>query len=230
MDGSRWRGTAMLLLVPAAAVSLVGCGNSGSSTGGATTAGAALFSAAKLRGALLTQVNGIKAAEPATTGDYTSLAAVDPGRQVSRGVSVTPRACADNTPDGFNAALIAGAPAAAVTFRVGHNGVSEMLVSSSAAAGALAAKVPAQCARYEETIGGKTFKYTVKESVIKGIGEEAHVLNVRSTGGTADDMWSLVYRGPGFVGSVTVVGPGASEAAVKSLGKHAYAFAAKELS
>jgi len=92
------------------------------------------------------------------------------------------------------------------------------------------AKVPAQCARYAETIGGKTSRYTVRESAIKGIGEEAHVLNVRSTGGTADDMWSLVYRGPGFVGSVTVVGPGASEAAVKSLGKRAYAFAAKELS
>ena len=228
MDGSRWRGTAILLLVPAAAVGLIGCGNSGSSATTPNT-GAAPFTAAKLRGALLTKVNGIKATAPATTGDYTSLAAADPSRHMSAGVSVTPRACTGYAPSGLNAALIAGSPAAAVTFRVGHNGVSEMLVSSPATSSALMAKVPAQCSRYAETIGGKTFRYTVKESAIKGIGEEAHVLNVRSTGGTADDMWSLVYRGPGFVGSVTVVGPGASEAAVKSLGKRAYAFAAKEL-
>jgi hypothetical protein len=218
----------MLLLAPAA-VSLIGCGHSGSSATSSNT-GAAPFTAARLRGALLTKVNGIEATAPATTGDYTSLAAVDPSRHMSAGVRVTPKACTGYAPSGLNAALIAGSPAAAVAFRVGHNGVSEMLVSSSATSSALMARVPAQCARYTETIGGKTFRYTVKESAVKGIGEEAHVLNVRSTGGTADDMWSLVYRGPGFVGSVTVVGPGASEVAVKSLGKRAYAFAAKELS
>ena len=228
MGGSRCRGTAVLLLVPAAALGLVGCSHTGSS---ATTTGAtAPFSAAELRGALLPKVNGIKAAAPATTGSYASLAAADPSTQLSGGVRVTPKACADDVPDGFNAAVIAGAPAAAVSFRVGHNDVSEMLVSSSAASSALAARVPARCARYKETVGGKTFKYTVRESSVKGIGKEARVLNVRSTGGSADDMWSLVYRGDGFVGSVTVIGPGASEAAVKSLARHAYAFATKELS
>jgi hypothetical protein len=229
MDGSRWRGTAMLLLVPAAAVGLIGCSHSGSSSS-TTGAAAAPFSAAKLRGALLTKLDGLKATGPASTGNYTSLAAADPSRHLAAGVSVTPRACAADVPDGFNGALIAAAPAAAVSFRVGHNGVSEMLISSSAASSALMAKVPAECARYKETIGGKTFEYTVKESAIKGIGEEAHVLNVRSTGGTADDMWSLVYRGAGFVGSVTVIGPGATELAVKSVAERAYALAAKELS
>jgi hypothetical protein len=227
MDGSRWRRTAVLLLVPAAVLGLVGCSHSGSSA--TTTGSTAPFSAAELRGALLPKVNGIRAAAPATTGSYASLAAADPSTRLSGGVRVTPRACADDVPDGFNAAVIAGAPAAAVSFRVGHNSVSEMLVSSSAASAALAAKVPAQCKRYKETVGGKTFRYTVRESSVKGIGKEAHVLSVRSTGGSADDMWSLVYRGAGFVGSVTVIGPGASEVAVKSLAKHAYAFATKEL-
>ena len=40
-------------------------------------------------------------------------------------------------------------------------------------------------------------------------------------------MWSLIYRGAGFVGTVTVVGPNASEKAVQELGQQAYAFAAK---
>jgi hypothetical protein len=230
MDGKRWRGTAMLLVPAVAVVGLIGCGHSASSTA-ANAAGANPFSVAKLRGALLTKVNGVKAAAPASTGDYASLAAVSPVRQVSTGVRVTPRACATETPTGLNRTVLARVPAAVVTFRVGHDGVYEMLVASAgtATASALVPKVPATCARYTETIDGKTFKYTVKESSVKGIGAEAHALNVRSSGGTADDMWSLVYRGAGFVGVVTVVGPGASEAAVKSLGKQAYAFAAKEL-
>lgn len=229
MDGSRWRGTAMLLLVPATAVGLIGCSHSASHPSGTTTTGAAPFSAAKLRGALLTKVNGIRAAEPAATGSYASLTAASPAGHLSSGVRVTPKACASYQPDGFNAAAIAGAPAAAITFRVGHNGVSEMLIAVSAAPSALAGRVPARCARYAETIDGKTFRYTVRESSVKGIGAEAHALNVRSTGGTANDMWSLVYRGPGFVGSITVIGPGASERAVKNLGKRAYAVAAKTL-
>lgn len=55
------------------------------------------------------------------------------------------------------------------------------------------------------------------------------MLYLRSTGGRADNMWSLVYRGAGFVGSITLVGPDATERAVKQLGKQAYAFAAKTL-
>ena len=56
------------------------------------------------------------------------------------------------------------------------------------------------------------------------------MLNVQSSAGRADDLWSLVYRGKGFVGAVTVVGPNASEAAVRELGEQAYTYAAKSLS
>lgn len=55
------------------------------------------------------------------------------------------------------------------------------------------------------------------------------MLYVRSTGGTPGTMWLLVYRGAGFVGSVTMVGPDATERAVKELAKQAYAFAARVL-
>jgi len=121
---------------------------------------------------------------------------------------------------------------AASTFRVGKNGVSEMLVASSAkvATNALAGRLPAACTHYRATIEDKIFRYTAAESTISGIGDQARVLNVRSSGATANDLWSLVYRGTGFVGSVTVVGPNASEAAVRELGEQAYAFAVKSLS
>lgn len=40
----------------------------------------------------------------------------------------------------------------------------------------------------------------------------------------------MVYRGSGFVGAVTIVGPDASEAGAKSLASQAYAYASRSLS
>ena len=127
---------------------------------------------------------------------------------------------------------LAAEPAAAVTFRIGTNGVSEVLIASSPASAstALAGRLPAECTQYQETIGGKTYTYAVKEQPVTGIGVQAKVLNVHAIGATADEFWSLIYRGKGFVGTVTVVGPNASEQAVQELGEAAYDFAAKSLS
>jgi hypothetical protein len=55
------------------------------------------------------------------------------------------------------------------------------------------------------------------------------VLHVKTTGAVVNNQWSLIYRGPGFVGSVTVVGPNASELAVRQLARQAYAYAARYL-
>ena len=67
-------------------------------------------------------------------------------------------------------------------------------------------------------VGGKTYTYGVQEKSVSGVGSQAKVLNVHAAGTKAVDLWSLIYRGTGFVGTVTVVGPNASEAAVKEHG------------
>jgi hypothetical protein len=239
MVDSPWRRTAALLLVPAAVACacLAGCSRAASHPAVAAPpasgkASAGPFSAAKLRDALLTRVNGVTAVAPAATGRYASLAGGSAGKPSSTAVRVTPQACGGATMTGFNPAVLAGSPVAATTFRVGKNGVSEMLVASSArlASSALAGLLPARCAHYQETVEGKIFRYTAMESAISGIGTLARVLNVRPAGATVDNLWSLVYQGAGFVGSVTVVGPNASETAVRELGEQAYAYAVKSLS
>jgi hypothetical protein len=185
-----------------------------------------------LKGALLTRVNGVAAAAPASSGKYASVSQASTGKQAAGGVQVTPEACTGAATQGFDPTALAGAPAAAVTFRVGANGVSEVLVASSgkSASTALAGHVPAECARYKEKAEGKTFTYGVKEQAVTGVGAQAKVLNVQAVGATSDDLWSLIYRGADFVGTVTVVGPNASEKAVQELGQEAYAFATKTLS
>ena len=128
--------------------------------------------------------------------------------------------------------MLAGATAASVTFTVGGNDVSELIAAApgTAAASALAGRLPASCARYKATVDGKTVTYSVTESALTGIGKQAKVLNVASAAGGADARWSLVYRGDGFVGAVSVAGPNASQTAVRQLAQQAYAYAAKSLS
>lgn len=237
MFDGRSRRTAVLLLVPAAVagVSLAGCSGSSSHSGDAALsakAAAGAFSAAKLRGALLTRVNGVGAATPVASGVFSSLPATETGGRPTGGVKATPEACAQATRTGFNPTVLGASPAAAVTFKVDTNGVSEVLVSSpdSVSSTALAGKLPASCAHFKETVDGKTMTYTVTQSTLTGIGKQARILNLKSSAGRADDLWSLVYLGKGFVGGVTVVGPNASQTAVRELGEQAYTYAAKSLS
>lgn len=241
MVDSRWRRAAVLVLVPAAVAGFAGCSNSVSSSvshqasapPSAGKAGEAVpFSPAKLRGALLSRINGVAATHPAAAGNYASLPEASAGSKPRRGVTVIPQACERATLTGFNADVLAGSAAAAVTFLVGRNSVSEVLVASNGtvAASALADQLPKRCATYREIIDGRTFRYSVRESVIKGIGRQARVLNVKTTGAVVNDQWSMIYCGPGFVGSVTVVGPNASQLAIRQLAKQAYAYAAKSLS
>jgi hypothetical protein len=233
LDGRR-RQRAILLLVSAAVVgaSLAGCTSSSSSHGAGASLSAAKgdsFSASKLRAALLTRVNGVGAASPAASGDYTAISAQVAGRQSAGGAS---KACAQATQTGLDSAVLAGATAASVTFKVGGNDVSELIAAApgTAAASALAGRLPASCARYKATVDGKAVTYSVTESSLTGIGKQAKVLNVSSAADGSDARWWLVYRGAGFVGAVTVAGPNASQTAVRQLGQQAYSYAAKSLS
>ncbi|HEY1623909.1 MAG TPA: hypothetical protein VGG16_08915 [Streptosporangiaceae bacterium] len=235
---------AAILLAAAGAAALTGCGSSGSgaaSPAGATsTAGLAAnagqvepaaFTATQLQGALLGKVNGAGPVEPAEVGAYGALPDVRTSKQSMRGVTVTPAKCAQATVTGFNSATFADAPASVATFRVGRDGVSEVIVAASSrtARSALASRLPSGCAHYKATVGGKTFSYAVKESSVPGIAEQARALNVRAAGYADVDVWSVVYRGSGFVGAVTVVGPDATEQGAKVLAAEAYNRAAESL-
>jgi hypothetical protein len=232
LDGRR-RQTAILMLVPTALVgaSLAGC-TSSSSHGASAALSAAKgnsFSASKLRGALLTRVNGVGASAAAASGGYTAISTKVAAGQPASGAA---KACVQATQTGLDSAVLAGATAASVTFKVGSNDVSELIAAApgTSAASALAGRLPASCARYKATVDGKTVTYSVTESALTGIGKQAKVMNVTPAAAGSDARWSLAYRGTGFVGAVTVAGPNASATAVRQLAQQAYAYAAKSLS
>jgi hypothetical protein len=226
----------MLAVVGAAAVS--GCGGSSSSSHSAATqptatatAAAVSFTSGELKSALLTKVNGSKPAAAAEVGDYGTLPDVQTSKETLNGVKVNPAKCAEATQTGFNSAAFTHAPASVVTFRLGRDGVSEVLVSTSPAeaATALSNSLPAGCDHYSATVDGKTFRYTVREAPLSGLAQRARTLNVKAAGYASVDVWSVVYQGAGFVGAVTMVGPDSSEAGVKTLAQEAYAHAAASL-
>jgi hypothetical protein len=239
---------AAVLLAAAGAAALTGCASSGSgaASAGAASAGAtstaglaasagqaepASFTATQLQGALLGTVNGAAPAAPAEAGAYGALPDVETSKASMRGVTVTPAKCAQATVTGFNSSTFADAPASVVTFRVGKDGVSEVIVSASqeTALRALASRLPDGCSHYKATVDGKTFSYAVKESSVTGIAEQARALNVKAAGYADVNVWSVVYRGSGFVGAVTIVGPDASEQGAKVLAGQAYNRAVQSL-
>ena len=243
MSERHWRrpalaSTALALL---GATAVAGCGGSASTSqasathtaGVATATGQAQsLTAAQLKGALLTKVGGASPAAPAQAGNYGALPDVKTSKQTMHGVKVTPARCSQATVTGFNSAAFTKAPASVVTFRLGRDGVSEVLVSATpdVATSAIANKLPAGCEHYTATVGGKTFHYSVKEAPIGGLANEARALNVKAAGYSQVNVWSVVYRADGFVGAVTIVGPDATAASAKKLATQAYAYAHQSLS
>jgi hypothetical protein len=229
--------TALALL---GATAIAGCGGGSASAGKASateTAGVAAttghksITADQLKSALLTKVGGSSPAAPAESGDYGALPDVQTSKQTMHAVKVKPAKCADAAVTGFNSTAFAHAPASVVTFRVGHDGISEVLVAATpqVATTALANKLPAGCQHYTATVAGKTFHYTVQEKPMTGLATQARALNVKAAGYAEVNVWSVVYRADGFVGAVTVVGPDATEASAKKLATQAYQFAAQSL-
>jgi hypothetical protein len=244
MSLSHWRpalATTALALLGTAAVAGCGGGSTASSAGkaGATesagvaaTTAAKAFTASQLKSALLTEIDGNKPATAAQAGTYGTLPDVKTSKQTMDGVKVKPAKCASATVTGFNSTTFAQAPASVVTFRVGSDGVSEVLVAATPqiASAALANQLPAGCSHYSATVSGKTFHYTVKEANLSGVGDQARALNVKAAGYSSVDVWSVVYRADGFVGAVTMVGPDSSKAGAKKLASEAYAQAEQSLS
>ena len=230
--------TSVLALVSAVAVA--GCGAAAIGTAAIGTARSAGMTVAtelnaatpsQLRAALLPEVDGARPVAPAEAGVYATLPDVQTSRQTTAGVTVQPPRCAQATMTAFGSPGFSAAPAAVVTFRVGRDGVSEVLVSAPPrlAETALGGLLPAGCDRYTATVDGETFGYRAREVPLPGLAEQARALNVRATGYADVDIWSVVYRASGFVGAITMVGPDATEQGVKRLAIQAYATADRVL-
>jgi hypothetical protein len=198
---------------------------------GQTTKTEYAYTAAQLRGALLSTVNGTGPAVPVESGPYGSLPGVKATRESVNGVKITPAKCASASGSGLSSAKYNQVPATVATFRDGTDGVSEVLLAPPAAllSSALVRKIPAGCSHYFARVGHHTFTYRLKEMPAPHLGTAASELNVRASGDASADIWTIIYRTGNLVGAVTLVGEHATRAGAEALAKQAYAHANKSL-
>jgi hypothetical protein len=189
------------------------------------------YTAAQLRGALLSTVNGTRPAVPIESGAYGSLPGVKATRATVTGVKITPARCATASGAGLSSSKYNDVPATVATFRDGADGVSEVLLSPPAALldSALVGKIPAGCSHYLARVGDRTFTYSLKEERAPRIGAQASELNVRASGDASANIWTIIYRTSTLVGAITLVGEHATRGGAEALAKMAYAHATKSL-
>jgi hypothetical protein len=224
---------AAILLAAAAA----GCSSGGTPAKTAAkktshdTTSSSAYTASQLRSALLTSVNGARPVIPVESGAYGSLPGVKATRQSVSGVKITPAKCASASGSGLSSPMYNDVPATVATFRVGTDGVSEVLLAppSSMLQSALVRKIPAGCSHYHAQVGTKTYTYSIKEVTAPSIGTAASELNVRASGDASANIWTIIYRTSTMVGAITLVGVNATQSGAESLAKQAYSYATKSL-
>jgi hypothetical protein len=228
---------ATIAAVAALAAVAAGCGNGGTparmagASQAATAPAGPVYTAAQLRDALLTTLNGVKPAVPVESGLYGELPGVKATRASLSGVKITPAKCATASSTGLASPKFDQVPATVTTFRDGADGVSEVLLSPPASlmTSALTHAIPAGCAEYHARVGGHTYTYRVRQAAAPALGTEASELNVRAFGTDTANIWTVIYRTTGMVGAVTVVGAKASRADADTLATMAYQHAEKML-
>jgi hypothetical protein len=221
----------------AVAAAAAGCSSGGtpaktaSKTTGHDTKSSSAYTASQLRAALLTSVNGARPVIPVESGAYGSLAGVKETRQSVSGVKIIPAKCATASGSGLSSPVYNNVPATVATFRVGTDGLSEVLLAPPAAMlqSALVRKIPAGCSHYHARVGSRTFTYWIKEVPAPRIGSAASELNVRASGDASANIWTIIYRTSTLVGAITLVGVDASRSGAEALAKQAYAYATKTL-
>ncbi|HEY2577915.1 MAG TPA: hypothetical protein VGI74_16540 [Streptosporangiaceae bacterium] len=229
----------------ALATALAGCGGSSGSSSVGSSGGSSgnaaktttnsntgpAYTVSQLRAALLTRVDGAHPAAPVQSGAYGSLPGVKASKQTLSGVTISPPRCASATATGLASSKFDSVPATVATFRVGSDGVSEVLLAppSSMLEMAITHNIPVGCSRYHARVDGKTYTYEIKQEPAPRIGAAASELNVRAAGDSSANIWTIIYRSGGLVGAITLVGAKASRAGAESLAKLAYAQAEKNL-
>jgi hypothetical protein len=230
---------ATIAAVAALAAVAAGCSNGGGTpahTTGAhkaatSTQAGPVYTAAELRGALLTTLDGVKPAVPVEAGLYGDLPGVKATRASLNGVKITPAKCATASSTGLASPKFNQVPATVTTFRDGVDGVSEVLLSPPSALmdSALTHAIPAGCAEYHARVGAHTYTYRVRQETAPSLGTDASELNVKAFGSDSANIWTVIYRTTGLVGAVTLVGQDASKADADTLAEMAYEHAEKML-
>jgi hypothetical protein len=211
-------------------ISIAGCGGGGggrgvtspSASSGTTVPGA--YNADQLTQALLTDIPGYVRSGAPQWGEYRSLAAVQNLNQMQQAVKLDKPQCASSTRALSQEKAVQTAPSALVAFaRGGKQSLTEtlMAVGPDVAARQVRVRVPASCRSFRVRVGHRWVSDTIVEPSAGRIGEGSRTAGV-VTGVNGVHTWFVVLRSRGYLATITLYGPGVTQAEAERYARSAY--------
>jgi hypothetical protein len=216
--------------LPLASIAGCGGGGGGHAVTGSTPSYAApvpgSYNADQLTQALLTDIPGYVRSGAPQWGEYGSLAAVQNLNQMQQAVKLDKPQCASSTHAVTQEKSVQTAPSALVAFtRSTGQSVTEtlMAVGPDVAARQVKVRVPAGCRSFRVKVGRAWVADTIVEASGARIGEGSRTAGVLTSTGTTDvRTWFVVLRSRGYLATITLYGPGATQAEAERFARRAY--------
>lgn len=211
-------------------VLMTGCTTNDSPQAGTTPSqsvtGTAGYTSDQLRQALLGEVaTYVRAGEP-DSGSYEALKAIRNFEQLQGQVTLDKPRC--NGAARLSQGDLQTAPAALATFsKATGQTVTETLVAVPAAVAdrEIQRRVSSLCRTFRTKVGNQWSTHQVVESTPDRhlIGDGSRTVGLVTMSGTVKvPMWFVVFKARGYLGTVTVYGPGASRVETERIGQAAY--------
>lgn len=226
---SRTPSAVATLLLLAAITGCAGGGGKGASAGSTPSSEVPVpgsYNADQLTQALLTEIPGYQRSGAPQWGQYSSLAAVQNYNQMQQAVKLDKPQCAAVTRTVSQENAVQAAPSALVAFVRGRQQSATetlMAVGPAVAAQQVKLRVPVACRVFRVRIAGHWAANRVVEPSGTRIGEGARTAGVTTTVGTTTvKTWFVVLRSRGYLATITLYGPGATQAEAERLARSAY--------
>ncbi|MDN3353097.1 hypothetical protein [Actinomadura sp. DC4] len=211
---------------------VAGCGGGGGGHVAATSSPSSAapapgsYNADQLTQALLTDIPGYVRSGAPQWGEYGSLAAVQNLNQMQQAVKLDKPQCASSTRALNQEKAVQAAPSALAAFTHGtRQSVTEtlMAVGPDVAARQVKVRIPLGCRSIRVKVGRVWVSDTLVEPSGAHIGEGSRTAGVlTSTGTTTVRTWFVVLRSRGYLATITLYGPGATQAEAERYARRAY--------
>jgi hypothetical protein len=184
------------------------------------------YNADQLTQALLTDIPGYERSGVPQSGQYGSLTAVRNSLQMQQAVKLDKPQCTSSTRAVSSENAVWSAPSALVAFGKGRDQtVSEtlMAVGPDVAVQQVGLRVPASCRSLRVNVGGRWAAGSIVEGRGARVGEGSRTVGVATTVGTATaKTWYVVLRSRGYLATITLYGPDATQDEAERLAQQAY--------
>jgi hypothetical protein len=184
------------------------------------------YTSDQLRQALLTDLSGYRRAGEPDSGEYNSLKAIQNFNQLQSQVKLDKPKCATVSHAFGSSPEAQTAPAAITTFaRSDGQTVTEtlMTISKTMADEQIALRVPTACRKFRALVGDQWSTHQVVEATKAQLGDGSRTVGVATTSGNLKvKTWYVVVRARGYLASITMYGPTATQAGAEDAARRTY--------